>query len=131
MSQQINLLLPELRPKFDWMGLPVVLAAALAGLLLLVGMAQMQLMQLDRTKLEAASVGAQLAGLQQQLVSLGHSMGQRKADANLPEKISLEKTGISDRREVMAFVGIGQSTRAPDYSKVLKVWLSSALKVSG
>lgn len=120
MSQQINLLLPELRPKFDWMGLHVVLAAALAGLLLLVGMAQMQLMQLDRTKLEAASVGAQLAGLQQQLVSLGHSMGQRKADANLPEKISLEKTGISDRREVMAFVGIGQSTRAPDYSKVLK-----------
>ncbi len=120
MSQQINLLLPELRPKFDWLGLPVVLAAALAGLLLLAGLAQMQFMQLDRTKLEAASVGAQAAGLQQQLVALGQSLGQRKPDANLPEKISLEKTGIADRREVMAFVGIGQPTRVPEYSKVLK-----------
>jgi hypothetical protein len=120
MSQQINLLLPELRPKFDWLGLPVVLVAALAGLLLLGGLAQMQLMQLDRSKLEAASVGAQAAGFQQQLVSLGQSLGQRKADASLPEKISLEKIGIADRKEVMAFVGIGQPTRAPEYSKVLK-----------
>jgi type II secretory pathway pseudopilin PulG len=120
MSQQINLLLSELRPKFDWLGLPVVLAAALAGLLLLAGLAQMQLMQLDRIKLEAASVGAQSAGLQQQLVSLGQSLGQRKADANLPEKISVEKTGIADRKEVMTFIGIGQPTRVPEYSKVLK-----------
>ena len=29
MSQQINLLLPELRPRFDWLALPVVLGAAL------------------------------------------------------------------------------------------------------
>ena len=36
MSQQINLLLPELRPRFDWLALPVVAAAGLAGLLLLV-----------------------------------------------------------------------------------------------
>jgi hypothetical protein len=58
--------------------------------------------------------------MQQQLVSLGQSLGQRKADTNLPEKISLEKAGIADRKEVMAFVGIGQPTRAPEYSKVLK-----------
>lgn len=120
MSQQINLLLPELRPKFDWLGLPVVLTAALVGLLLLAGLAQMQLMQLDRIKYEAASLSAQSAGLQQQLVSLGQSLGQRKADANLPGQIALEKTGIADRKEVMAFVGIGQPTRVPEYSKVLK-----------
>jgi hypothetical protein len=80
----------------------------------------MQLMQLDRIKYEAASLSAQSAGLQQQLVSLGQSLGQRKADANLPGQIALEKTGIADRKEVMAFVGIGQPTRVPEYSKVLK-----------
>lgn len=39
MSQQINLLLPELRPRFDWLALPVVLGAALVGLLFVVAMA--------------------------------------------------------------------------------------------
>lgn len=120
MTQQINLLLPELRPKFDWLGLPVVLGAAAAGLLLLIVLAQLQTMQLDRTKLELTTVGAQATGLQQQLVILGQSLGQRKGDANLPEKISLEKAGIADRKEVMAFVGIGQPARAPEYSKIFK-----------
>ena len=35
MSQQINLLLPALRPRFDWLGLPVVAGAALVGLALI------------------------------------------------------------------------------------------------
>ena len=35
MSQQINLLLPALRPRFDWLALPVVIGVALVGLVLL------------------------------------------------------------------------------------------------
>jgi hypothetical protein len=48
MSQQINLVLPELRPRFDWLGLPVVAAAAIVGLLLVGGFYGYQKMQLAK-----------------------------------------------------------------------------------
>lgn len=120
MSQQINLLLPELRPRFDWLGLPVVLVVTLAGFALMIGLGMMQSMQLERAKVAAESIVAQTTGVQQQLQSLGQSLSQRRGDATLPEKITAAKAGIADRKEVMAFVGLGESPRPPEFSRVFK-----------
>ena len=64
MSQQINLLLPELRPRFDWLGLPVVTGVVLAGLFLLFLIAQGQAMRLERSKNQEATIKGELFAMQ-------------------------------------------------------------------
>lgn len=60
MSQQINLILPALRPRFDWLALPIVLGAAAAGLLLLGIMAIFGSMQASSLKVSEADIKSQV-----------------------------------------------------------------------
>ena len=77
MSQQINLLLPELRPRFDWLALPVVLGAALVGLLFVVAMALFGALQADRATARNAALQGELLALQEQVRSLAGTLGAR------------------------------------------------------
>ena len=120
MSQQINLLLPELRPKFDWLGLPVVLALALTCLLGLVAIAQGQAGKLDGVKRQAGLVAAEVGGLQQQLQLLAQTLRQRQGDASLPQKIAVAKIGLADRQEVLSFVGTDDQGRSPAFGSLLQ-----------
>ncbi|EKE18124.1 MAG: hypothetical protein ACD_10C00116G0001, partial [uncultured bacterium] len=70
MSQSINLLLPELRARFDWLALRVVCAAGLIVLALLLAFVQFKSMQLNRLKTTEANLSSQLLGSQQQLTAL-------------------------------------------------------------
>ena len=70
MSQQINLLLPELRPRFDWLALPVVAAAGAAGLLLIALLASAGVMRVNALKENETALRAQLTALQQQVQTL-------------------------------------------------------------
>lgn len=120
MSQQINLLLPELRPRFDWLGLPVVAGAALVGLLLLVGMAAMTAMTANGLKVRELDVRNQVAALQQQVQSLGRSLGARQADTTLDKQIAATRLAISQRQEVLNVIARGDVAGSNAYSGLLQ-----------
>jgi hypothetical protein len=120
MSQQINLLLPELRPRFDWLALPVVAGAALAGLLLLVGMAVMTAMTADGLKTREIDVRNHLAALQQQIQSLGRSLGARQADTTLDQQIAATRLAVSQRQEVLNVIARGDVAGSSAYSGLLQ-----------
>ena len=121
MSQQINLILPELRPRFDWLALPVVAAVALAGVVLVVLLAQFQSYRHSQLSSEAAAVNGKLLNLQQQVQVLGQAVGARKPNAALPEEIRLLRNGVEQRREVLDFIGrpVGAGV-APGFSAMLE-----------
>lgn len=120
MSQQINLILPELRPRFDWLALPIVACATLAGLLLLVVMAVSTAMQADGLKTREASIRNQLGALQQQVVSLGGELGARKADAALDKQINAIRLSVSQRQEVLNVIAQGDAAGGNAYSGLLQ-----------
>lgn len=120
MSQQINLLLPELRPRFDWLALPVVAGAALVGLLLLLAMAVMTAMTADGLKTREVVVSNQLAALQQQVQSLGRSLGARQADTALDKQIAAARLAVSQRQEVLNVIAQGDVAGSSAYSGLLQ-----------
>ncbi len=120
MSQQINLLLPALRPRFDWLALPVVTGAALAGLFLLLVLAQVQAFRVDRLSGEEAAINGQLLNLQQQVQSLGKSLSDRHGNADLPLDIAAAKIGVAQRQEVLSFVGQGTIGKGSGFSDMLQ-----------
>lgn len=127
MSQQINLLLPELRPRFDWLALPVVAGAALVGLLLLLLIAQGQVIRLDRLKSQEATINGQLLNLQQQVQVLGRSLSARHGNADLPLQIATVKVDVAQRREVLAFVGQGDAGMGSGFSGMLQGFARQAV----
>jgi len=120
MSQQINLILPELRPRFDWLALPVVAGAALAGLLLLVAMAALTAMTADGLKTREINVRNQLAALQQQVQSLGRTLGARQADTTLDKQIAAARLAVSQRQEVLNVIAQGDVAGSSAYSGLLQ-----------
>lgn len=116
MSQQINLLLPELRPRFDWLALPIVAGAAAAGLVLLVAVAILTAMTLDGLKTRESKVKNQLAGLQQQVQSLGRALGARQADTSLDKQIAAVRLAVSQRQEVLNVIAQGDVAGSSAYS---------------
>lgn len=120
MSQQINLLLPGLRPRFDWLALPVVAGVSLAGLLLLCAWAVISLMQVDSVRGREAAIKGQLAALQQQVQSLGQSLGARRADDTLSRQIDAARLAISQRQEVLNIVAQGDIAGGNAYSGLLQ-----------
>lgn len=116
MSQQINLLLPELRPRFDWLALPVVAGLAAVGIVLLILVVQYQSFRESRLKSQAAAIEGQFLNLQQQAQLLGQTVAARKADAALPLAIAVARAGVAQRREVFDYVARGTGAGAGSYS---------------
>jgi len=119
-SQQINLLLPELRPRFDWLALPVVAGAALAGLLLVVVLAGVSAWRVDGLKTRESAIRSQLATLQQQVQVLGQRLGARKADSTLDKQIEAARLAVGQRQEVLNVVAQGDLPASHAYSGLLQ-----------
>jgi hypothetical protein len=120
MSQQINLLLPELRPRFDWLGLPVVVGAALAGIVLMLLLTQIQSFRETRLQGQSAAIDGHFLNLQQQVQLLGQALDKRKPDAALRQDIVAARAGVTQRREVLAYVGQGLGEVGGGYSSILE-----------
>ncbi|KXB30243.1 hypothetical protein AT959_12855 [Dechloromonas denitrificans] len=127
MSQQINLLLPELRPRFDWLALPVVAAATLLALLLLLALAQSQSMRVARLKAEEATLNGQLLNLRQQVQALGQVLGNRQPNAALLPEIDYAKTGVAQRQEVLDFIGRHDKSQGGGFLNILQGFSRQAL----
>lgn len=146
MSQQINLLLPELRPRFDWLALPVVVGAALLGLLVLFVLAEVQLLRVSQLRNDEAAVNGQLLNLQQQVQSLGQAVSTRKPNEALVPEIENAKTGVEQRQQVLSFIAQGDISKGGGFAGMLQgfsrqtvegVWLvgfglaSSGIEIRG
>lgn len=120
MSQQINLLLPALRPRFDWLSLPVVLGVALLGLLLLAILGGMGGMQLERLRGAEADIKEQVQAAQLQIQTLGQKLTARQGDSSLDQHITLARQAVTQRQEVLSVIARGDVTRANAYSGLLQ-----------
>lgn len=120
MSQQINLLLPALRPRFDWLALPLVAGAALAGLVLISTLAMLGLGQAASLKASEAEIRSQLAAAQQQVQALGQSLAARQGDTTLDRQISEARLALVQRQEVLAVIARGDVTQGNAYSGLLQ-----------
>lgn len=120
MSQQINLLLPELKPRFDWLALPVVAPLALAGLLLLVILSTVTAMRAETLRRQEAAIKTQLLALQQQVQTLGQSLGARQGDSLLDKQIAAARLGVTQRQEVLGVIAQGEVTGSNAYSGLLQ-----------
>lgn len=120
MSQQINLLLPALRPRFDWLALPVVAGVALAGLVLISILAVLGLSQAANLKASEAEIKNQLAAVQQQVQTLGQSLAARQGDTSLDRQIATARLALTQRQEVLAVIAQGDITQGSAYSGLLQ-----------
>ncbi len=116
MSQQINLLLPELRPRFDWLALPVVAAAGAAGLLLIALLASAGVMRVNALKENETALRAQLAAVQQQVQTLGQRLGARQGDATLDQQLAAARLAVAQRQDVLNVVAQGDLPSSHAYS---------------
>jgi len=107
LSQQINLLLPELRPRFDWLALPVVAAAGAAGLLLIALLASAGVMRVNALKENETALRAQLTALQQQVQTLGQRLGARQGDTTLDQQLAAARLAVAQRQDVLNVVAQG------------------------
>lgn len=105
MSQQINLILPELKPRFDWLAMPLVGAAALAGLALVTLLAVLAGWQAGRLQQQDAELKAQMQTLQRHVVTLGQALAERKPDPALQEQVEAARQALAEHQEVLAAVG--------------------------
>lgn len=119
MSQQINLLLPELRPRFDWLGLPVVAGIALIGVVLVTALTILGAMQAERFATRNAALQGELLTVQQGVQSLASTLGARQSDARLSAQIAVARLATTQRQEVLAAVRQGQQ-EAPGFSGLLQ-----------
>ncbi|MFN4325350.1 MAG: hypothetical protein ACK4FP_05625 [Azonexus sp.] len=120
MSQQINLLLPELRPRFDWLGLPVVTAAGLAGLLLVAGLAGFASLRIKSLAASEQALRSQVASVQQQVVLLGQKLGARQGDTTLEGQLAAARTAVAQRQEVLNRMAQGDLMGGQAYSSLLQ-----------
>ena len=120
MSQQINLILPALRPRFDWLALPIVLGAAAAGLLLLGIMAIFGSMQASSLKVSEADIKSQVLAAQQQIQSLGQTIGVSKGDQALVQQKASGRYVNKQRQEVLSLIAQGDVAHGNAYSGLLQ-----------
>ena len=120
MSQQINLLLPALRPRFDWLALPVVAGVALVGLVLITIMAALGQSSAANLRASEADIKSQLAATQQQVQVLGQSLAARQGDTSLDRQIAAARLALTQRQEVLAVIAKGDVTQGSTYSGLLQ-----------
>lgn len=120
MSQQINLLLPELRPRFDWLALPLVAAVGLAGLLLVVVLASLGGMRVNALAENENARRSQLATLQQQVQTFGQQLGARQGDGTLDKQLAAARSAVAERQEVLSIVAQGDLPASHAYSGLLQ-----------
>ena len=134
MSQQINLILPELRPRFDWLALPVVAGVAIALLLLVVTVGAIGNMSSRALRDRDSEMSQSLALLQQQVQTLGQSVALRKENPALAQELEVQQLAVEQRREVVKVISQGKADEASSYSVLMEgfgrqvkdgVWLTA------
>jgi Tfp pilus assembly protein PilN len=119
MSQQINLILPDLQPKLDWLDLRwVSLAAAVLTLLIL---ALSWGVQRDMTAAEAtrASVQSELDSLQKMVGEMNKSILERKPDPLLVAEVNYQREAASLKYQALQLLDEGRAGSTRGYAELM------------
>jgi Tfp pilus assembly protein PilN len=119
-SQQINLILPELRRRRDWLSFPIVAGASLAGLVLIVGLAVWSQREVDSLNARHRQGEAELATLRQRVQALGQALAARRPNPALKEEVARLAEGLRQRNSALDAVESGRSGSREGSSGVLR-----------
>lgn len=119
MSQQINLILPELKPRFDPFALPVVLAASGLGLVIMTVWSIYAGTVAGRLTVEKAALDGERQRLQQQVQSLGLALSGRKPNPALEQEIRERREDLRQREEALQVVENGRVGSQSGFSRFL------------
>lgn len=120
MSQQINLLLADLRPKRDWFSLPVIAVAGLTVFVVVLGAALLGLYRANGLSSEQQRLKAGLAGIEQQMTVLNQQLSARKQDESLQQRIEQLKESLAEHEEAVAFMQKGQPQDGMGYASMMR-----------
>lgn len=127
MSQQINLFLPQLQPRRDWLAFPLVAGLALLLLLLLLAGAAVLRQQANQRSAEEAVAQAQLATAQQQLSQSTQTLTGRKPDPAVQIEIEATAAALRLREDALQLIESGAAGRSDGYVGLLRGFSQQAM----
>lgn len=130
-TQQINLLLPELRPKRDWLAFPIVSGATLFGVAVVIVLTIWGRFQMHSLAAVQMQSDMELKALQQQVQSLSQALAGRKPDPALQSEIDMQIEALQQREEVLRVLekrdsGAGHASLMRGFARQMMggVWLT-------
>lgn len=120
MSQQINLLNPDLRPRQDWLAFAVVAPSSLAVLaLVLAGALWLHAEQRTLVAQESALAG-EVKATQERLQAAAKAGGERKSDPLLAREAQRLEASLQWRREALRLLQVGGFGETTGFSAFMK-----------
>lgn len=122
MAKHINLLIPELAPRFDPLALNHVLIAAVSGTLLICGLSAHSAWQLQQSTSQQHKAEKHLAELQEALAETGQALVQRSPSAVLERQVATIRQELKTRAQALRAVGlstVSASSENLSYSAIL------------
>ncbi|HZX31578.1 MAG TPA: PilN domain-containing protein [Rhodocyclaceae bacterium] len=120
MSQQINLILPELRPRHDWLAFPSVVGMAAFGLAIMAIAAGWGYFRVQTLTAAQVQLDGETKGLQQQVQSLSQLIASRKGNPALQDEIDSLKDMLQQRDAILAVVEAGKLNPGAGYAEVMR-----------
>lgn len=101
MSQQINLILPELQQRLDPLSLPVVCSLAAATVLAVAGLVAWESTATQRLKARLNAQTEEIEAVRQQLDGLAQALAKRPLRPELLTEIETARLAVAQRREAL------------------------------
>ncbi|HJW26239.1 MAG TPA: PilN domain-containing protein [Rhodocyclaceae bacterium] len=120
MSQQINLLLAELRPRRDWLAFPIVAGVALMGLVILSGLAVLGRYQVQTLEAAQARSETEVKALQQQVQNLGQVLAGRRGNPALQSEIDRLRDLLQQQDAALAVVESGKTDSGGGHASLMR-----------
>lgn len=134
MSQQINLLNPQLLTTRDWVGVPMLIGVLAGSVLLMIALYGWSSYRAAGLAREHEAVTAQLATLKTQLERAMQAQAPRAPSQALADKLAQAEAALQNRREVLAILEGGSIGNVQGFSGYMQafarqnlpgLWLSS------
>lgn len=119
MSQQINLLLPELLPRRDWLDLRWIGLASLLLLLLFGALAWQVQRDLRLAEASRQAVQTELEHLQKMVGDMNRTLTERKPDPQLVAEVQRQKEAMGLRQVALQMIDQGRAGNAQGYAHLM------------
>lgn len=120
MSQQINLINLDLRPRRDWLRFRIVAPAALACLLAVTAAALLERAEQRSLTAREAAVAGELKAAQERLQTLTRTLAERTADPALAAEAERLAAAVQVRQEALQVIEGGDQGRGTAFVEALR-----------
>jgi len=111
MSQQVNLILPGLRPSLDPLSLPIVTSVAAVIVVVLAGLVSWESVSGGKLKTEQIVKSAEIEALRQQIEVLGQGLSKRAVNPELAVDIDSVRTEVAQRQVAFEALASAEADR--------------------